>query len=148
MPKLYVHTPFTLRHDDGRLEQFTVGERDIPADTAAHWYVKHHAREPGDAPPPAAASHGDAAASAAIAAARAELDAEAVRIAQQRAELEAFERDLASRAEGLDTREAAIDMRESAADVCEQEHAARVAELDAAQKASADTGAQRGGKRA
>ncbi|NIF71013.1 hypothetical protein F3J16_12570, partial [Burkholderia sp. Ap-962] len=54
MPKLHVHTPFTLRHDDGTLEQFAVGERDMPSATAAHWYVKHHTRAPGDAPKPAA----------------------------------------------------------------------------------------------
>ncbi|MGN4219580.1 STY1053 family phage-associated protein, partial [Burkholderia gladioli] len=48
MVKLHVHTPFTLRHDDGTLEQFTEGERDMPSATAAHWYVKHHTRAPGD----------------------------------------------------------------------------------------------------
>ncbi|MGS1072364.1 STY1053 family phage-associated protein [Burkholderia glumae] len=148
--KLHIHTPFTLRHDDGTLEQFSVGERDIPVAVAEHWYVKHHTRAPGDAPKPAAAPVDGAdlaaaraaldAQAAQLSAARDEISAEAGRLAAQRVELEAMERDLAARADGLDMREAAIDVREQTLAAREQEHAA--------QKPPADTGTQRGGKRA
>lgn len=156
--KLHVHTPFTLRRDDGTLEQFKVGERDIPEATAAHWYFKHHTRVPGDAPKPAAAPIDGADLAAArtaldaqaeqLTAARDEISTEAGRLAAQRVELEAMERDLAARADGLDMREAAADVREQQLATREQEHGARVTAFEAAQKPPADTGAQRGGKRA
>ncbi|RQZ76398.1 hypothetical protein DF052_00115 [Burkholderia glumae] len=156
--KLHVHTPFTLRHDDGTLEQFSEGERDFPVAVAEHWYVKHHTRAPGDAPKPAVepVDGADLAAARAVldaqaaqlSAARDEVSAEAGRLAAQRVELEAMERDLAARADGLDMREAAVDVREQTLATREKEHDARVAALDAAQKPPADNGTQRGGKRA
>ncbi|MDR8026984.1 hypothetical protein KPA93_27595 [Burkholderia cenocepacia] len=161
MPKLYVHTPFTLRHDDGTLEHFPAGERDFPKPVAAHWYVKHHTREPGDEAPSAAVAPADG---AEIAAARAALEAqaaqlasaredaskEAARLAEMRAELETFGKDLDARAGELDGREAAIVARELEHAARAREHDERVAAFEAAQKASqSDSGNQRGnGKKA
>lgn len=160
MPKLHVHTPFTLRHDDGTLEAFPAGERDFPEAVAVHWYVKHHTREPGDAPKSAAAPVDGAE----LAAARAALEAqaaqltsvredaskEAARLAALRVELDGFGKDLDVRAGELDVREAAIVAREQEHAALAREHAERIAAFEAAQKTSqSDAGGQRGaGKKA
>lgn len=157
MPKRYVHTPFTLRHDDGKTQQFGVGEQELEQAVAEHWYVKHHTRAPGDAPKPAAAPVGGAE----LDAARAELDARAEQLEAARADVLA-EADRLSKLRGeldalatkLDIDTAALDTRESAVAKREQEHGARVAEFEAAQKAAGDGssskqgGRQQGGKQA
>ncbi|MDN7895873.1 hypothetical protein QZM82_06650 [Burkholderia cepacia] len=161
MPKLYVHTAFTLRHDDGALEHFPAGERDFPEPVAAHWYVKHHTREPGDATPTAAVAPADGAELAAaraaleaqaaqLASAREDVSKEAARLAELRVELATFGKDLDARAGELDAREAAIVTREQEHAAAARQHAERVAAFEAAQKASqSDAGSQRGnGKKA
>ncbi|MGU2444430.1 STY1053 family phage-associated protein [Burkholderia cenocepacia] len=159
MPKLYVHTAFTLRHDDGTLEAFPAGERDFPESVAAHWYVKHHTREPGDAPKPAAAPVDGAELAAArealeaqaaqLSSAREDASKEAARLAGLRDELDTFGKDLDARAGELDVREATIVAREQEHVARAQEHVERVAAFEAAQKAQSDAGGQRGsGKKA
>ncbi|WP_175974636.1 hypothetical protein [Burkholderia sp. BCC1047] len=140
MPKLYVHTPFTLRHDDGSTEQFTVGERDFSEATAAHWYVAHHTREPGDAPKPTVAP----ADGAELAAARAALEAQAAQLASARedaskeaARLAALRVELDTFSKGLDERAAALDAHEAAVAAGVQDLAARVAAFEAVQKDAA-----------
>lgn len=144
MVKLHVHTPFTLRHDDGTLEHFAVGERDMPSATATHWYVKHHTREPGDVPKPAAAPVDGAELAAAraaleaqaehLAAARQEASDEAARLAALRTELDERTKALEARADQLDARDMALAVREQA--VAEQ-----AAAVEVAQKAASQDGA-------
>ncbi|MBN3822346.1 hypothetical protein G3O00_01780 [Burkholderia sp. Ac-20384] len=140
MPKLHVHTAFTLRHDDGSTEKFAVGEHNFPKPVAAHWYVQHHTREPieGDAAREDSADSGSAESEAQLKAAAEFLQGEKIA-------LEARAADLDKRAAELDERNATLAERERAFD-------ARVAEFEEAQRAvaqaAADTAQQSGGNQA
>jgi hypothetical protein len=124
MPKLHVHTAFTLRHDDGELQHFGVGEHDFPTPVAAHWYVKHHTRGPGAASAKVEDSVDNSAAKheAAQKAAAEHLD-------RKKAELDEIEAALERRSISLDEREVAHVSRVQAFE-------ARVAEFEAAQAAA------------
>ncbi|WP_407059265.1 hypothetical protein ACKZDW_02450 (plasmid) [Ralstonia syzygii subsp. celebesensis] len=126
MPKIYIKTAFTLTHEDGTKVPFPVGEHEVDADVADHWYVKAHAGEKPVAGAPASAaedSTGDDA-NGDNGVAKAELDARA-------AELAKFEVALSAREAELDAREDAIAKREAAI-------AAATAEQAAADRAKGD----------
>ncbi|WP_446903002.1 STY1053 family phage-associated protein [Burkholderia sp. YIM B11467] len=124
MTKLHVHTAFTLRHDDGSTEQFGIGEHSFPAATAAHWYVKHHTREPGaqEGIERVDADGGSAEREAALRVAeeflrgeKAALDARLADLDKRAAELDALGASLAERERELDARVTAFEEAQRAA---------------------------------
>lgn len=110
MPKIYVHTAFTLRHNGGALS-FPVGVHTVDADVASHWYVKAHVGEE-----PALDLDSGAAADALLA----ELE-ERAKVLQD-AEVKVAQREQAAdaREAKLDEREKAVAQREQAADIADQ----------------------------
>lgn len=105
MPKIYVHTPFTLQHKGAKL-QFGIGNHTVDADVAAHWYVKAHVGEE-----PAADPDTSAAADAMLA----ELQAKEKALADREKALRAREAELASREQALADREKAAQNAQSTA---------------------------------
>lgn len=129
MPKIHVHKPFTLTHDDGTQTSFEVGTHEVEAHVADHWYVKVHS----GAGPDAAADRAGAADS----------DAEA-ELAEQRRTLDSAAAMLDGRAEQLAklqddiaAREGAAAAREAKLNEAEEALRAREAELDAREDAIA-----------
>jgi peptidoglycan hydrolase CwlO-like protein len=133
MPKLHVHTAFTLRHDNGETESFGVGEHNFPAPVAAHWYVKHHTRESGAVEAKSSAAK-DNGASKDLAEREAALKDTAELLNGAKAELDARSAHLDQRSADLDARDAELLEREKA-------HEASVAEFEAAQAAAASAAA-------
>lgn len=105
MPKIYVHTPFTLQHK-GEKRHFGVGNHNVDADVASHWYVKAHVGEE-----PAADPDTSAAADAMLA----DLQAKEKALADRENALEVREADFASREQALAAREKAAQNAQSAA---------------------------------
>jgi hypothetical protein len=105
MPKIYVKQPFTLQHK-GEKRQFGVGNHDVDAQVAAHWYVKAHVGEEPSADPDT---------SAAADAMLAELQAKEKALADREKALQAREADLVSREQALADREKAAQNAQSGA---------------------------------
>lgn len=113
MPKLQVHTKFTLRHDDGTTTDFAPGQHEFTPDLADHWYVKLHTKEPSIDEGGAGANPDDTQALDDLAA---ELAAEGKRLATLKAELDTREAAIAAREVALSEREAAIAARQEQLD--------------------------------
>lgn len=118
MPKIYVKKPFKLQHADKdgapTVTEFPVGNHEVPAAIAAHWFVKAHTgEEPAADPDTSAAADELLAELEAKARALQEL---ADKLADREKAAAQREADLNARAEALDTREVAIAEREKAAD--------------------------------
>lgn len=149
MAKINVLTAFTIRltHEGEEvIRRVEAGVQEVEDFIADHWYAKAHtgplAEKSGDAGEPQAGAADQA---AALAAAKADLQAEADRLAKLRTELDTF-------GKGLDDRAAALDTREAAVAASEQDLAARIAAFEATQKdaaaakdGAADGGAQKSG---
>ena len=119
MPKLHVHTPFTLRADDGSTADYNVGLRHFSEDDASHWYVKLHAGEPPESPAQDL-PEGDASALAEL---EAELKAKAERLNERSVELDRRELELDERAAELDKLAQAINAIPPGADKVPDESA-------------------------
>lgn len=102
MPKIHVHTPFTLQHGDEKRE-FAVGSQTVSQEIAEHWYVKAHT-----GPEPEAVMDTEAAADALLD----ELDAKAKALQARSDELDAREKELAAREQAISEREDAADQRD------------------------------------
>lgn len=120
MPKIYIKKAFTLQHD-GEKHEFAVGNHEVPAAIAAHWFVKAHTGEE-----PAGGIDAEAEAAERLA----ELDAKAKALLEAADMLADREKALAEREQAADQRDADLAKREAA--VAEREQAADKAAADAA----------------
>lgn len=157
MPKktIYIKAPFTLTHDDTSKTSFEVGEHEVDADVADHWFTKLHTGEKPVAggTPVTPAGGGDveqadradelakreealAANAEALRARAAELEVQRVNLGVLKDELEARHGSLEERAAGLSFREAELDTREDA--IAKREAAAAATEQAATDKAKVD----------
>jgi len=107
MPKLHVHTKFTLRHDDGTSTDYVPGTHDFDDKLADHWYVKLHTKDPETV---TAAVPED---SQALDALEADLVEKERSLAEVEAKLNALAAELEARAGELDARDKALAARES-----------------------------------
>ncbi|MGK2829237.1 STY1053 family phage-associated protein [Ralstonia pseudosolanacearum] len=140
MPKIHVHKPFTLTNDDGTQTSFAVGEHDVEAHVANHWYVKAHAGEKtevggagGDNEQP----DDDAGAELAeqrkiLESAAAMLEGRAEQLAKMQDDVADRETAVAKREGELSEREEALRARETELDAREDAIAAREASIAAA----------------
>lgn len=110
MPKIYVHTAFTLRHN-GEVLTFPVGVHTVDAAVANHWYTKAHV---GDEPVV------DPDTGAAADALLAELEERARGLQDAEGKLAQREQAAEAREAKLDEREKAVVQREQAADNADQ----------------------------
>ncbi|MGN5479516.1 STY1053 family phage-associated protein [Cupriavidus basilensis] len=110
MPKIHVHTPFTLTKEDGTTQSFREGGHDVDSSVADHWYVKLHT---GDKPVGAPAAADAADASAAINARLADLDRAEQALVEEGKRLEALAAELGEREVAVAAREEAAAGRES-----------------------------------
>ncbi len=158
MPKIYVKTPFTLTHDDTSKTSFAVGEHEVDAEVADHWFTKLHTGEKPVAAGtpvslPAGGSDADqddsaaelgkreealAANAEALRVRAAELEVQRVNLGVHKAELDARHGSLEERAAGLNAREAELDAREDAIATREAALAAADADKTAADKAKVE----------
>lgn len=135
MPKLHVHTKFTLRHDDGTTTDFALGEHEFDDTLANHWYVKLHARDP-NAVPAAPPSRDD---SKALDAIEDDLIAKERSLSEWEVKLKALASEFDKRAEALTAREGDLATRIEAFEA-EQRAAAEQSSEKAAGSQSKQTG--------
>jgi hypothetical protein len=131
MPKIYVKKAFTLQHE-GEKHEFAVGNHDVPAAIAAHWFVKAHT---GDEP-----AAGSEAEQSDLAEQRAALESAAQLLEGRAEQLQQLQDQLAQRQQAIAEREQAADQRDAdlakrEAAVAEREQAADKAASDAAKAA-------------
>ncbi len=126
MPKIYIKKAFTLQHE-GEKHEFAVGNHEVPAAIAAHWFVKAHT---GDEP-----AGGSEAEPNDLAEQRAALDSAAQLLEGRAEQLKQLQDELADREKAIAAREQAADQRE--ADLAKRE-AALAEREQAADKAAAD----------
>lgn len=130
MPKIYVKKAFTLQHG-GEKHQFAVGNHDVPAAIAAHWFVKAHT---GDEPAGGDAEPSDLAEQrAALDSAAQFLEGRAEQLAKLQEELADREKAVAEREDAAEQRDVSLLAREKA--VTEREQAVEKAAADAAKAA-------------
>ncbi len=131
MPKIYVKKAFKLQHG-GEKHEFAVGNHDVPAAIAAHWFVKAHT---GDEPVSGSdAEPNDLAEQrAALDSAAQFLEGRAEQLKQLQDELDQREKTVASREQAAAQRDVSLLAREKA--VTEREQAAEKAAADAAKAA-------------
>lgn len=139
MPKLHVHTKFTLRHDDGTTTDYAPGTHEFDEKLADHWYVKLHARDP-NAVPPALPTADE---SEALDAIEADLLARENGLADLEAKLKAIAGELEARTSELDQRAGALAEREQDLAARESELSARIEAFEAAQRAAADQSSEK-----
>lgn len=138
MPKIHVHKPFTLTHDDGTQTSFVVGAHEVEAHVADHWYVKAHSGASADAAADRAGKvNSESAAELAeqrriLDSAAALLDGRAEQLAKLQEEVTAREGTAAAREAKLNEREEALRAREAELDGREDAIASREAALAAA----------------
>jgi len=127
MPKLHVHTKFTLRHDDGTTTDYAPGAHEFDENLVSHWYVRLHTKDPT----PMAAGEPTPDDSQALGELEADLVAKEAGLADFETKLKAIAGELEARASELDKCAGALAARE-------QDLAARIEAFEAAQRAAAD----------
>lgn len=138
MPKIYVKKAFTLQHE-GEKHEFAVGNHDVPAAIAAHWFVKAHTGEE-----PAA---GNEAEQNDLAEQRAALDSAAQLLEGRAEQLAQLQNELAERDKAIAAREQAADQREADLNARADALAASAVSIADREKALADAVAKQTSKK-